>query len=167
MSPLSHDQLQEMLPSASLGILDAADLELVMAHAGTCSECAGLLRDYRDVAASLPLVLPRQHLDPARSAAIRERLLARARGAAPPLSGARRRFQADRWSGWLVAASLAGVLLIHHGIHQPLAYGWLAAGVLTIVLVAVVWYALVQRSRAAALWKRLAHLERQTTKPPG
>ena len=166
MSPLSHDELQEMLPAAGLGILDAADLELVMAHAGTCSECAGVLRDYCDVAASLPLVLPRQQLDPARSAAIRERLLARARGAEPPISGARR-FQADRGSGWLVAAGLAGVLLIHHGIHQPLAYGWLAAGVLTILLVAVVWYALVQRSRAAALGERLANLERPTTKPPG
>jgi hypothetical protein len=166
MSRLNHDEMQEMLPAAALEILDPAELELVMAHAGTCSECAGLLRDYRDAAAALSLVLPQPQLDPSRSAAIRERLLTRARAAGPHISGARR-FQADRWSGWLVAASLAGVLLIHHGIHQPLAYGWLAAGVLTILLLAVVVYARIQRSRATALRDRLASLERETTKPSG
>jgi hypothetical protein len=166
MSPLNHDDVQEMLPAAALEMLDAAELQLVMAHAGACSECAGLLREYRDVAASLSLVLPPQQLDPTQSAAMRERLLMRARAAGPQISGARR-FQADRWSGWLVAASLAGVLLIHHGIHQPLAYGWLAAGVLTILLVAVVWYARVQRSQAAELRDRLATLERRATKPSG
>ena len=167
MSPLSHDELQEMLPGAALEILDAADLQLVMEHAGTCRECAGLLRDYRDVAASLPLLLPQQQRDPARSAAIRERLLARAREGEHPLSETRRRFQADRWSGWLVAAGLAGVLLIHHGIHRPLAYGWVVAGVLGLLLVTVVVYARVQGSRAEAIRDRLAELEEGTKKPAG
>jgi hypothetical protein len=166
MNPLSHDELQEMLPEAALETLAAADLQLVMAHVEGCSECAGLLRDHRDIAASLTLMLPRQPLDPSRSAAIRERLLARARGA-EGLSGVRRLFQVGRWSGWLVAAGLAGVLLMHHAVHRPLAYGWLAAGVLTILLVAVGLYARAQRSRAAALRDRLASLERETTKPAG
>ena len=166
MSPLNHDEVQDMLPGAALEILDAAELQLVMAHAGTCSECAGMLREYRDVAGSLSLAVPGRQLDPGRSATIRERLLTRARAAKPQMSGARR-FQADRWSGWLVAASLAGVLLIHHGIHQPLAYGWMAAGMLMLLLVAVVWYARGQRRRAVELQDRIANLERQTTKPPG
>ncbi len=142
MSPLSHDEMQEMLPAAALEILDAAELQLVMTHARTCSECAGLLRDYRDVAGSLLLAAPEQQPDPRRSAAIRERLLTRAGTAGTHISVARR-FQADRWSGWLVAAGLAGVLLIHHGIHRPLGNGWIAAGVLMLLLVAVVLYARV------------------------
>jgi hypothetical protein len=166
VSPLSHDEMQEMLPAAALEILDAAELQPVMAHAGTCSECAGLLRDYREVAGSLSLAAPAQQLDPGRSAAIRERLLTRAEKAGTPISAARR-LQADRWSGWLVAAGLAGVLLIHHGSHRPLGNGWIAAGVLMLLLVAVVLYARVQRRRAAKLQDRLAIVERQTTKPPG
>ena len=166
MSPLNHDELREMLPGAALEILDATELQLVREHAGTCLECAGLLRDYRNVAASLPLTVPRQPLDPSRSAALRSRLLTRASGG-EGLPGARRRLWGDRWSGWLVAAGLAGVLLIHHGIHRPLAYGWVLAGVLALLLVAVVVYARVQRNRAAALRDRLATLERQTTRPPG
>jgi len=165
MNPPNHGELQDLLPGAALEILDAADFQLVLEHAGTCAECAGLLRDYRDVAASLTLMVPRQELDRSRSARVRERLLARAVGRRS--SGTWRPLQADRWSGWLVAAGLAGILLIHHGIHQPLAYGWMATGVMTIVLVAVVWYARAQRTRAAALQDRLTTLERETKKPAG
>jgi hypothetical protein len=50
-----------------------------------------------------------------------------------------------------VAAGLAGVLLVHHGFHRPLAYGWVVAGLLAIILVGVVVYALAQRARVAEL----------------
>ena len=43
----------------------------------------------------------------------------------------------------------------------------MATGVMTIVLVAVVWYARAQRTRAAALQDRLTTLERETKKPAG
>jgi anti-sigma factor RsiW len=165
MSPLNHDEVQEMLPAAALEILDAAELEQVTAHAGTCAECAGLLREYREVATSLSLAVPGQPLDPGRSAATRARLLARLGASRRPSSRAHR-FGADRWSGWLVAAGLAGVLLIHHGIHRPLGNGWIAAGVLLLLLLVVIVYARVQRRRAGELQDRLADLERQQTKKP-
>jgi hypothetical protein len=63
----------------------------------------------------------------------------------------------------MVAAGLAGVLLIHHAIHRPLAYGWLAAGALMIALVAVGGYARVQRGRVLALRARLTVVEREST----
>jgi hypothetical protein len=64
--------------------------------------------------------------------------------------------------GWMVAAGLAGLPLMHHAIHRPLDYGWLAAGALTIVLVAAGGYARVQRARALTLRASLAAVERES-----
>lgn len=64
--------------------------------------------------------------------------------------------------GWMVAAGLAGLLLMHHAIHRPLDYGWLAAGALTIVLVMVGGHARVQRARALTLRARLAAVEQES-----
>jgi hypothetical protein len=62
----------------------------------------------------------------------------------------------------MVAAGLAGVLLIHHAIHRPIAYGWLGAGALLLALVAVGGYARVQRGRALTLRAPLTTVERES-----
>ena len=51
----------------------------------------------------------------------------------------------------MVAAGLAGILLVHHSVHRPLDYGWLAAAFLGVVLLAVGIYAGVQRRRVTEL----------------
>lgn len=167
-----HEELQEMLPEAALEILERTDLQRVLAHTRDCAECAQLLGEYQEVAAALALQLPPQEADPDRLAVIRARLLSRARGdlrarAADPevatVPRSRRTAAiADRWMGWTVAAALAGVLLMHHAIHQPVQYGWLVAGAVTLVLVAVAVYARVQRGRVSALQRQIDVLEQET-----
>jgi anti-sigma factor RsiW len=160
----SHEELEEMLPAAALDILQPAELEQVLAYVRNHPECAKLLQEYRDAAAALALELPGRQLDPVRARALRARLMARARtDPAAPLSSSRRPSSIIyQWSGWMVAAGLASVLLLHHSVHRPLDYGWLATGALLAILTAVGIYARVQRGRATALEHRVADLERRT-----
>lgn len=143
-----HEAVQEILAAAALGTLEDAELQRVVTHTRDCSECARALQEYQDAAASLALMLPAEPLDPARSARIKSRLMARVpvqkgRGISPAWR--------DRWVGSLVAAGLAGLLLVHHSVHRPLDYGWLATGIVTLVLVAVGVYARAQRRRVLEL----------------
>jgi hypothetical protein len=163
----SHQEVDGLLPAAALEILDSEELGRVLVHAGECSECARRLDDFRRAVAALALALPSQPMPAGRSGQLRERLLARAPN--PPASATKTKSAArarsrwgsvDRWAGWAVAAGLAGVLLVHHGFHRPLAYGWVVAGIATIALVAFGVYATMQRDRVSALEDRLALLER-------
>ena len=155
-----HDELQPLIPEVALGTLEGAELEHALAHVGECPECAEALREYREVVAGLALVALQPRMDPEQSQALRARLLTRAR--AEPRRPAPRPAPAGfQWMGWAVAAGLAGILLMHHSVHRPLAYGWLVAGVLTFLLVGAGFYARVQQKRAAALRDRLAELERR------
>ena len=162
----SHEELEEMLPAAALGILEPTELKHVLAYVQDHPECAKLLQEYREAAAALALELPDRQLDPVRTRALRARLLARARADQPtPLSSSRRATSIIyQWSGWMVAAGLAGVVLVHHSIHRPLAYGWLTAGVLVVILLGLGVYARVQRSRVSALEARLADLDPDDTR---
>ncbi len=145
-----HTDIQERLPAAALAILEPAEMEQVRAHIRKCSECAALLEDYRDAAATLALQLPRTEMDAVRSDALRARLLARAK-AMPNQVTRKAGSMIYQWSGWMVAAGLAGILLVHHSVHRPLDYGWLAAAFLGVVLLAVGIYAWVQRNRVQEL----------------
>jgi hypothetical protein len=149
-----HAELQEMLPATALEILDQADAERVLAHAGVCEACARLLRQYRDAAAVLALQLPARPMTAERSSAIRAGLLARVRSdRAIPITR-KASSMIYQWSGWMVAAGLAGILLVHHSIHRPLDYGWLVAAALGVVVLALGVYGWVQRSRVAELERR-------------
>jgi len=53
---------------------------------------------------------------------------------------------------------MAGVLLVHHSVHRPVAYGWLVAGALALVLLALGVYVRIQRARVRALEERLRSL---------
>ena len=155
-----HDELQPLLPELALGTLEGAELERALAHVGECPECTQALREYREVVAGLALVAPQPPMDPEQSRELRARLLARAR--AEPRRPVPRPARAGlQWMGWAVAAGLAGILLMHHSVHRPLAYGWLVAGALTFLLVGAGFYARVQQHRAAALLDRLAEMERR------
>ena len=163
-----HEELQEMLPAAALEILEATEMEQLLIHVRECPECTKLLEEYREAAAAVSLHLPGRRLDPARAQAMRTRLLVRAMGQTGGTTGVRAdrqtggqvgrpgRRRLDRWLGLAVAAGLSGILLIHHSVHVPLDYGWLAAGVLLLVLVGVGIYARVQRRRMTELEDRLA-----------
>ncbi len=155
-----------MLPAAALEILDGDELRRVVAHTGECAECAELLDEYRSVAFALTDLLPPSA--PPRSAALRARLLARARqerrGAADTPDPPRITSVVNMWMGWAVAAGMAGILLVHHAVHRPLDYGWLATGALALLLVVIGGYARVQRSRVSALSDRVTALESETTR---
>ena len=146
-----HMDLQEKLPAAALTMLDAAEMEQVRVHLRECPECAALLEEYRDAATALSFQLPSAPFDAVRNDALRARLLARAR--VNPRKQVTRKASSMiyQWSGWMVAAGLAGILLVHHSVHRPLDYGWLAAAFLGVVLLAVGIYAWVQRNRVAEL----------------
>jgi anti-sigma factor RsiW len=157
---LSHDQLEQLLPAAALEILEGDELLEVAAHVRECTRCAALLESYREVAAGVASRLPEQALAPDRSARVRARLLARvARGEIEGADAAipRRRSASwvARWGGWAVAAGMAGVLVVHHAIHRPVAYGWLVAGVLILLVLALLVYSGAQRDRINALEERL------------
>jgi len=149
---LQHEEMQEKLPAAALEMLEVAELERLQAHLAGCPGCVQLLRQYRDAAVGLALQVPAATMDPARSAAIRNRLIARVRSGREGRTA--RRPGVDRWLGWMVAAGLAGILLVHHSVHQTVDYGWLLSGVLTLVLVGVGLYARKQQRRAAELEDR-------------
>jgi anti-sigma factor RsiW len=154
MSPTDdHTELQEMLPAAALEILNSQETEAVLAHIALCEQCTALLEEYRNAAAALSFAAPRRLLDPLRARAMRSRLLTRARteGPAPLTSSRKASSMIYQWSGWMVAAGITGVLLIHHSVHRPLDYGWLAAGILLMALLAVGIYAWVQRNRVVEL----------------
>ena len=150
---MRHEEMQELLPAAALDMLEGAELGQLQAHLTTCPGCVEQLRQYRDAAAGLALLVPAVTMDPARLAAIRTRLTSRVwAGREMKRAGA---LGLDRWLGWMVAASLAGVLLVHHSVHRTVDYGWFLAGVLTFVLVGLAVYARKQQRRASELQQRL------------
>ena len=154
-SVAGHGEIQEKLPAAALTMLDPAEMEQVRVHIRECPECARLLEEYRAAATALSLQLPRTPMDPVQSDALRARLLARARANPRKLVTRKVSSMIYQWSGWMVAAGLAGILLVHHSVHRPLDYGWLAAGVLVVALLGLGIYAWVQRRRVAELSDRL------------
>ena len=149
-----HAEIQEQLPAAALAILEPAEMEQVRDHVRECPECARLLEEYRAAATVMSLQLPPVPMDVPRNDLLRARLLARAK-AAPNKVTRKAGSMIYQWSGWMVAAGLAGILLVHHSIHRPLDHGWLAAAFLGVVLLAVGTYAWVQRRRVAELQDRV------------
>lgn len=153
-----HAEMQEKLAAAALGILNSAEMDQIRAHIRGCPECATLLEEYRDTATALALQLPHAQMEAGRSDALRDRLLARAK-ATPNKVTRKASSMIYQWSGWMVAAGLAGILLVHHSVHRPLDHGWLAAGLLVMVLLAVGIYARAQRRRVVELQDRLTALD--------
>jgi Putative zinc-finger len=164
----SHQELENLLPAAALDILEPSDAERVLRHVRSCSGCSLLLHEYREAAGSVGLALPERPLSDESRAAIQERLMARVRGGAPevglpagtigPSDGRsyKRRDWWTVWSGWMVAAGLAGLLLVHHAIHRPVAYGWLVAGILSFLVLGLAVHARRQQTKLNRLRDQLA-----------
>ena len=159
---MRHDQIEQLLPAAALEILEGDELLQVRSHVRDCTGCARLLDSYREAVAGIATSLPERPLQPARSVRVRARLVARAArqmaASTPVAPRAARSWMIDRWAGWAVAAGLAGILLIHHAVHRPLDYGWLVAGGLVLLALALTVYIRVQRARVSALEERLSSL---------
>jgi anti-sigma factor RsiW len=156
---LSHDQVAQLLPAAALEILEGEELLEVAAHVQQCARCAALLESYREVVAGLASGLPEEEFPSDRSARVRDRLLARV-GRGPAGAGLisprhRSTGWVGRWGGWAVAAGMAGILVVHHAVHRPVAYGWLVAGILVLLLLALMLYTRAQKERIMALEQRL------------
>ena len=166
MDELHHDKVRGLLPGAALEVLDGEEQVIVATHLPVCGECASDLAEYREALGQLAQALPAHALDADRAAQLRQRLLARvaseripAIGAPAPLARRTRELLASRWIGWAVAAGLAGVLLMHHGIHRPLGAGWIAAGVLGLVAVVLGVDAMAGRRTVARLRAKLENRE--------
>jgi hypothetical protein len=160
MTPSDHEDLQALLGEASLEILRPTERRRLMAHARECEVCAEALAGYQAVVGTLALLAPAAEWPESRRLALRRRLLARVEGESRPEHP-----RLVAWLGWVVAAGLAGIVLVHHSIHRPVDFGWLAAGVLALSLVATGAYAAFQRRRVAELRGRLERVEGRETPP--
>jgi hypothetical protein len=162
----THEEMQGILASDTVPVVSGPEWERLCAHLAECEACRSDLAElYPDLTwPSEPL--PGAAMDRARSQRVRARLLARAIAEAADISGepnpgvrtarASPRRRASTWTGWAVAAGMAGLLLTHHAFHRPLELGWIAAATLALLLVGVGVYAMVQREQTAALRDQLA-----------
>lgn len=74
----THAALREMLAAEALHPSAGADGDAIRAHVTGCESCAATLARYRDAAAQLAFLAPREPMQAARAQRVRERLLARA-----------------------------------------------------------------------------------------
>jgi hypothetical protein len=71
----------------------------------------------------------------------------------------RRRSRTLASVGWLASAGLSVALLAHHGFHEPLSSGWLAAALFAAVALCLGIYARAQKRYAENLEHRLSAQE--------
>lgn len=73
-----HEEFHDALAAEAVGALDGEERERLLAHLDGCPACGAELESLRASAALLAFAAPYRPMEPARSAAVRERLLARA-----------------------------------------------------------------------------------------
>lgn len=157
---LEHRQVQ-----AALAALTGPEGDALLAHVQACAECSRGLAEVQDALLAALYLPPPRALEAERSETVRERLLGRAAGAAPPAPALafapppRRPLALVGAGGWLVAAGLATMLLTHHSFHRPLQFGWIVASALGAALLGAALYLLGERRRSVYLRERLAALE--------
>ncbi len=154
-----HQQVQ-----AAVAALTGPEGDALLAHVRSCTECSRGLTEVQDALLAVLYLPPPRSLDAERSETLRERLLGRAAAAAPAPAAAsapppRRPLALVGAGGWLVAASLATMLLTHHSFHRPLQFGWIVASALGAALLGAALYLLGERRRSVYLRERLAALE--------
>ena len=155
-----HEDPSLDLAAEVFGTLPPEESAAIDRHLESCPDCAAEIGELRDAAALLASVAPPRRMEAATATRIRVRLLDRAAAErlAPPRHPAFSRpstLRIGAWSGWLVAAGLASLLLTHHSFHRPIAGGWLVAGMLAAALILLTAYALRQRRENAQLRNRL------------
>ncbi len=132
---MTHDELRELSGGYALGVLDEPERGAFEAHVATCAECAAEVRELTAVATALALDAPQ--IDP--PAALRDRVLQAATGAAPSLAA----------SGFSRPSTELGTALKWR---QP---------VLAMLSAAAVLAALASGIYAASLLRRIDALEQQ------
>ncbi len=78
---MTHAELQQLIPSAALGALDAAEQLALEQHLSECSECRAEMDALRNVAGLLAWAAPT--MTPPNAAALRQRILSEASGTKP------------------------------------------------------------------------------------
>jgi anti-sigma-K factor RskA len=73
-----HEEFHDALAAEAVDTLDGEERERLLAHLGGCASCSAELESLRESAALLAFAAPYRPMEPARSAAVRSRLLARA-----------------------------------------------------------------------------------------
>lgn len=154
--PHEHDALRALVAAGRPEAISDEQIDRILRHAGECPECSSELNDF--AARAILARAPDLRLDAAHS----ERLRARVLASAVPHGGAvrarvvpRRPFAFTSSSGWLAAAAMVVALITHHGFHEPLRAGWLAAGAFALLALALAIYADRQRRRLAELEQQL------------
>ena len=120
----------DLLPAAALDALSDAEMQLVTAHADRCEPCRGELASMRRVASQLTYATPLEPIPPARLAAVRARLHARALGddpGQPEATVALGTLPAGKTAGeprrygmrtWIMGAALAASMVALAGVAQ-------------------------------------------------
>lgn len=157
---ITHETAREMLGAEALDALDPDERALLAEHLRGCHQCQRSMDSYRGVSAALAGLLPTEPVDRFESARLRERIVAQATAAEPEsdirpaaVRPSRRAIAgiSGRWTGWVVAAAMSGLLLTHHAFHRPLQVGWLAAAAFGLALVGLGAYTAVLRQRLASV----------------
>ena len=159
MSRPEHDALRALAAAGRPETLTGEEIDRILRHAGECPDCSAELGDF--AARGILAQAPELHLDAAHSERLRARVLASAVPHGGPVRARvvpRRPFAFTSSSGWLAAAAMAVALITHHGFHEPLRAGWLAAGGFALIAFGLAIYADHQR-------RRLAELEQQLGSP--
>ena len=148
IDPHEREALCRLIRSGHPERLSPHEVDRLLRHADECAACAAAMREFAGRA--ILAQTPELRLAPASALRIRRRFLGAARGAAAtaPRSDLR---AAREGGGWLAATALAVALVTHHGFHEPLRSGWLAAGVFAASTLALGIYALAQRARVSRL----------------
>lgn len=185
---ISHEDVRAALAAEALDALDGEERARVHAHLAGCAECRRELEALRAAAASLAHAAPPRPMEPARSARLRARLVARAaadhdaaggdgvaadglgargadddvtlvRPAAPPVDDTTV-IAAPRPAASPMASDPA-VIPIDRGRRSGARFGagWLAAAASLVLFVATAAYAWTLRGRYEALAARVAELE--------
>jgi len=164
MSPrMTHDEVQAALAAEALGALDWEESDAVREHLESCEECRRELASLREAAASLAFSVPNAPMDPARSARVRARLVARA--------------AAERGDGPIdVAPDIPAPAATASTVREPDVIpitrarsrsplpAWLAAAAAVVLLIGVGAYAARLRGRYDTLRDQYAALDGERTR---
>ncbi len=144
-----HENVQAALAVEALDALDGEERDALQAHLAGCAECRAELESLREAASMLAHTAPHIRLEPARSARLRARLLARA--AADVRGGVA--------AAPVTAAPETRVIPIASRRRSALP-AWLAAAASVLIAIGLGAYALSLRGRVSSLEQQTAALAR-------
>lgn len=168
-----HEELYDALAAEAVDALDGEERERLLAHLAGCAQCSAELRSLRESAALLAFAAPVRPMDPARSAGVRARLLAKAaedRDSTTAIAPAPPAMPSDGADVTLIAPAPPAVpvapahretevipITRRRGSVLP----WLAAAASLVLLLGVGMYANSLRGRLASAEARYAAAERE------